>query len=128
MELNRSKEWWMARIKKEPDGTIGAGGAFYAKQSLSLRLWHALGFHHAKDREALFDWRNEEPKEGDWWTVGALTTHVVVYFGWADRLRLLLTGTCEVTSYTRTNVPVCRAESRSQIAVLSPQRLTLRDF
>lgn len=117
----------MDRIKDEPDGFIGAG-AFSARQPLSLRIWHLLGFHRANDREALFDWRNEEPKDGDWWKVGALSTHVTVYFGWADRLRLLLTGTCEVTSYTRTNVTVDRAETRSQIAVLSPQRLTKRDF
>lgn len=129
MQINRSKEWWMDRIKDEPDGIIGAGGgAFYAKQPLSLRICRALGFHRAKDSEALFDWRNEEPKPGDWWKVGALSTRVTIYFGWADRLRLLLTGTCEVTSYTRTNVAVERAETRSQISVLSPQRLTRRDF
>lgn len=128
MQLLRSKEWWADRIKSEHDVPIGAGGAFCARPTIRQRIWWALGYHHTPDSEALFDWRNEEPKPGDWWKVGALSTHVTVYFGWADRLRLLLTGTCEVTSYTRTNVPVDRAETRSQIAVLSPQRLTRRDF
>ena len=84
-------------------------------------LWYRFGFHYHEDD--LFEWRNEEPKPGDWWTVGAVTTRVKIHFSFLDRLRLLISGTAEVTSYTRTNVTVDKAVTRSAVAVLPPSAM-----
>ncbi len=82
-------------------------------------IWYRLGFHYRFD-EDLFNWRNEEPKEGDWFVPSALCTHVVVHLGWLDRCKLLITGKAEVISYTRTDVLVKKAVTRSEFCVLPP--------
>lgn len=81
-------------------------------------IWHRLGFRHRWD-ESLFDWRNQEPPEPGF-VVGAFATHVVAHVSWLDRLRLFISGRCEIIVYTKTDVLVNKAASRSQFAVLPP--------
>lgn len=80
--------------------------------------WYRLGFRHTWD-ESLFDWRNQEPPE-DGFVPGAFSTHIHVRVSWLDRLRLLITGHCEVVCYTKTDVLVNQAKTRSTFAVLPP--------
>jgi hypothetical protein len=82
-------------------------------------LWYRLGWRYKYD-EALFEWRNTTPSPTDWWKPGCLSTLTVMRIGWLDRIRLLISGTCELRLDTRTNVIVDRAESRSQFSVLPP--------
>jgi hypothetical protein len=82
-------------------------------------IWYRFGFRYRFD-EALFDWRNQEPQADDWFAPSALCTRVKIRVSWLDRLRLLCSGTCEVSCHTRTDVLVSRAETRSQFAVLPP--------
>jgi hypothetical protein len=117
MQFIRSKEWWMNRIKDEPDAPISAG-AFYAKQPLSLRIWHWLGFHKSFSEE-LFEWRNMEPPE-EGFAPSAFHTETHVILDWKDRLRVLVTGHICVDVWTKTDEPVNRAKSRSEVAVLPP--------
>ena len=92
--------------------------AVVGKPSLRERLWRWLGFRHRFD-EALWKWRNE-PTDG--FAEGVITTTVAVRLGKTDRLRLLVSGHCEVAVYTKTSVLVEHAVTRSQFAVLSPAR------
>lgn len=87
-------------------------GAFGASQSLSNKIWRKLGYFGQFD-EALFDWRQDVPKGGD-----LLTTDTRVQFSLGDRLRLLLSGRCEVTTYTKTRVEVRDVETRSEVRVM----------
>lgn len=111
----------MDRIKNEPDGFIG-GGAYYAKQPLSLRIWHFLGFYGKHD-ESLFDWRNEQPPQSGF-VQSCLHTETHVILDWKDRIRALFTGHLRVDVWTKTDVEVKRMQSRSTIAVLPPMRKT----
>lgn len=105
----------MDKIANEPDVLIGAGGGAYSAINKPT-LWYRLGFHYGSD--GLFDWRNEkEPGLVD----SALTTEVHVMLTFVDRLRLLLTGHLGVTVYTKTDVLVNHAKSRSAVAVLPPR-------
>lgn len=99
-----------------------AGGAFYAiyKPTLRERAWRRLGFRQRFD-EALWTWKNE-PMEG--FAEGAITTTVAVYVGYVDRLRLLISGHCQVDVYTKTSVVAEHAVSRSGFSVLPPVRAT----
>lgn len=92
-----------------------------SRPTLAVRFWRALGFVYRWD-EDLFNWKHAEPApdEQGWWVPGCVTTHVAVSVSWLDRLRLLVTGCCEVSIYTRTDVLVRRAETRSEFAVLPP--------
>lgn len=82
-------------------------------------IWERLGFRRRFDEE-LFAWRNEEPKPEDGLVPSALCTHVRVHIDWWDRLRLLVSGACEIEVYTKTDVLVNKAISRSQFSVLPP--------
>lgn len=82
-------------------------------------IWNRLGFKYSWD-ENLFDWRNAEPVESDWFVPGTLNTETIIHVSFLDRLRLLVSGKCAIDCYTRTNVTVGRAESRSKFAVLPP--------
>lgn len=95
-------------------------GAFAVmnKPTLLQRLWRRLGYGFRFD-EALFDWRNQEPPE-EGFVPGAMSTHVTIHVSWPDRLRLLLSGRCEIVSYMKTDTLVNRAATRSQFAVLPP--------
>lgn len=99
---------------------IEAGGAYYSiyKPSLRERVWRRLGFRH-RFNEALLKWRNE-PTDGC--VEGAITTTVAVHVGYVDRLRLLISGHCEIAVYTKTDVLVQRAVTGSQFDVLPPVR------
>lgn len=79
-------------------------------------IWHRLGFRRHFD-EALFDWRND-PMEG--FAEGAVTTNINVHVSFMDRLRILFSGHVEIAAYTKTNVNVDRAVTRSEFAVLPP--------
>lgn len=106
----------MNRIKDEPD--FVDGGAYCAKQTIRQRIWQALGFH-GRFSEELFDWRNMEPPEAGF-APSALHTETHVTLDWKDRLRALVTGHIRVDVYTKTDVPVGKALSRSEVAVLPP--------
>ena len=93
--------------------------AMIYRPTLMQRLWRRLGFGTRWD-EALFDWRSADPGPDDWFVPGVLSTRTVVHVDWRDRLRLLLSGKCEVATYTRTNVAVARGETRSLFSVLPP--------
>ncbi len=90
-----------------------------SRESLRSRFWRRLGFGFRSDT-GLFDWRNEEPKDGDWWVIGAISTTTVVHVSFLDRLRLLVSGRAYLEESTRTNVEVERAETRSAFCVLPP--------
>jgi hypothetical protein len=94
------------------------------RPTLMQRLWRRLGFGR-RWNEALFDWRSADPQPGDWFAPGVLTTRTVVHIDWRDRLRILVSGRCEVTTYTRTDVGVDRVEARSQFSVLPPAKASL---
>lgn len=87
-------------------------GAYVAGQSLSNRIWRNLGYFGSFN-EAAFDWRQEVPKDGD-----LLTTVTTVRFSFLDRLRLLVSGHCEVSVYTKTLVPIGKTETMSEVRVL----------
>lgn len=89
-------------------------GAFY--QEYKPTIWDRMGFRHQFD-EALFNWRND-PLDG--FVESAITTHVNIHVSFWDRLRLLLTGHAELTTYTKTNVTVDHAVTRSEFAILPP--------
>lgn len=116
MQINRSKEWWMNRIKDEPDGFIGAGVAMAAKPTLRQRIIWALGLHRKYD-EDLFNWRNMEPPE-EGFVPSCLHTETHCVLDWKDRLRVLLTGHVVVDVWTKTDVAIKRSKSRSEVAVL----------
>lgn len=121
MNLNVTKEWCLKMAKMEDDAPIGAGvpdgGAYYAKPSLRTRIWQKFGFCF---HDSAFEWRTQEPKEGDWWVPGTLNTDVTITVDWLDRLRLLVTGHCKLLTYTRTDVLVNKSEARSTFTVLPP--------
>ena len=96
------------------------GGAYYVVEKETIRsiVWRKLGFRHRFDEE-LFDWRNKEPPE-EGFVVGAITTNVTIRVSFLDRLRLLVSGHAELSVYTKTNVEIDRAVSRSEFAVLPP--------
>jgi hypothetical protein len=79
-------------------------------------LWYRLGFRYRFD-EGLFNWRDEETPG---FAPDAITTRIKIRVSFADRLRLLVSGHCEVSAYTKTNVPVDHAITRSRFAVLPP--------
>jgi len=118
----------MKMAELEGDTPIGAGRpeidetagmAFSAGPSLRQRIWWWLGFGHQFD-QPLFDWRTQEAKPDDWFVSSALTTETTIHIDWLDRLRILVSGRCSLSTYSRTDVLVNRAESRSQFAVLPP--------
>lgn len=90
-------------------------------QASKPTIWYRLGFHYGWD-EALFNWRSADPEPDDWFVAGALTTRIEVHVGFLDRIRLLISGRCELFCSTRTDVVVKRAETRSQFAVLPPKK------
>lgn len=94
------------------------GGAFYAPESFRSKFWRKMGFCHHFD-EDLFDWRNQDPPQ-EGFVISAITTNVAIHVSFMDRLRLLVSGRAELSVYTKTNVVVDRAISRSQFAVLPP--------
>lgn len=94
------------------------GGAFYAPESMRFIIWRKLGFRH-RFNEELFDWRNQEPPE-EGFVIGAISTNVEIRVSFMDRLRLLVSGHANLSVYTKTNVMVDRAASRSEFAVLPP--------
>lgn len=128
MKLNVSKEWCMKMADLEGDAIIGAdvpgldetaGYGSYARPTFRQRLWRRLGFGFHFD-EALFDWRNQEAEASDWFVSSAFNTVTDIHIDWLDRLRILISGRCSLSAYTRTDVLVNKAESRSQFAVLPP--------
>lgn len=94
---------------------------FYAvhKPTSWERIVKFLGFGRHWD-EALFEWRNQEPQTGDWFVPSVFSTHTIVRIDWKDRLRILLSGRVEVICFSKMNVVVNRAESRSEFVVLAP--------
>lgn len=90
--------------------------AFYVKPTIRQRIWWALGFCWKKTDEN-FEWRMMEPPE-EGFAPGALHTETHVLLDWKDRLRVLVTGHIGIDVYTKTDVPVKRARSRSDVAVL----------
>jgi hypothetical protein len=101
-----------------PSNTDNA--AFCAKQPLRLRVWQFLGFCRQYDDD-LFEWRNAE---GDGFAPSAFHTETHCILGWKDRLRVLVTGHVAVDVWSKTDVIVGRAVSRSSVAVLPPIRTT----
>lgn len=108
MRLIRSKEWWLARVAREPDAAIGAGSlasnmnmAQIHVASMRERFWRWAGFHYHL---------GDEPEGADnleGWTCTVSRMH----FGWADRLRLVLTGRLMVKTILHTDTPsamVCK--------------------
>lgn len=89
-------------------------GALCATQSLASRIWHKLGFF-ARFDEPLFDWRQNVPEGGD-----LITNDTTVTLSWDDRLRVLLSGRCALTVWTKTEHVVGKTESRSQFCVMPP--------
>lgn len=79
-------------------------------------IWHRLGWRYRSD-ESLFDWRNKE-EEG--FAPHALCTRTEIHITFVDRLRLLISGRCELTAYTKTDKLVDHAVTRAQFAVLPP--------
>lgn len=61
-----------------------------------------------------------EPYDDPAWAPGECSTHVHITACWRDRLRLLISGRCEVQIRMRTDVPVGRIESRSNFTVQPP--------
>jgi len=100
-------------MSNAPDG-------FLQENALKPSIWHRLGFCRPWD-EDLFEWRNAEPGQEDWWVEGTITTNTVVHVDWLDRLRILISGKCRVESFTRTSVTVAHAETRSIFSVLPPR-------
>lgn len=92
-----------------------------SKPSLRQRVWSGLGFGKTFDGD-LFDWRTAEPGPSDWFVSGVISTHVRIHVGFLDRLRILISGECEVSCYTRTNVTVDQAQTRSDFAVMPPHK------
>lgn len=121
LKFNRSKEWWMNKIKNEPDVIIGAG-AYCAKPTLRQRICWLLGLHRKHD-ETLFEWRTMDPPEKGF-APSCLHTETHCVLDWRDRLRVLLTGHVLVDVWTKTDVEVKKSYSRSQIAVLPPLRVS----
>jgi hypothetical protein len=116
MQFIRSKEWWMDRIKNEPDVPIGAGGAYCARQPLSARIWRGLGFG-MNNRMDMTDWRcDEEPG----FAPGALITDTVVHLDFLDRLRVLIGGRLRIEVSTKTDVLVKKSKSMSAVGVMPP--------
>lgn len=115
MQFLRSKEWWMNRIKDEPDGFIGAG-AMCAKETLSSRIWRVLGFGMS-NRIDMVDWRCEEEPG---FAPGALITDTVVRLDFLDRLRVLFGGRLRIEISTKTDVLVKKAKSLSAVGVMPP--------
>lgn len=116
MKLERSKEWWMDRIKDEPDGIIGAGGAFCARETLSARIWRWLGFGMG-NRWDMVEWRCEEEPG---FAPGALITDTVVHLDFLDRLRVLIGGRLRIEVSTKTDVLVKKSKSMSAVGVMPP--------
>lgn len=81
-------------------------------------LWYRLGFHYSSD-EDLFNWRNQEPPE-EGFAPGAFCTVIGVRISFLDRLRILASGHCQISVYTKTDVMPLKIKSRSIFAVLPP--------
>jgi len=96
------------------DAATEQSGAFCSVHKPTI--WDRMGFRRRFD-ESLFDWRNN-PLDG--FVESAITTHVSIYVSLWDRLRLLLTGHAELIAYTRTNVMVDHAVTRSEFTILPP--------
>lgn len=106
----------MSRIKNEPDVPIAAGGAYCARQSLSSRIWQALGFGMF-NRMDMVDWRcAEEPG----FAPGALITDIVVVLDFLDRLRVLFGGRLRIEVSTKTDILVKNCKSMSAVGVMPP--------
>jgi hypothetical protein len=92
--------------------------AFYAAPTLSDRLWRAMGFvYHL----------GEEPEGADA-LPGWMKTDMHIHFGWADRLRLLLSGKLFIASIVQTDTPsamVCK--SRMDWRIKTPGERHARD-
>lgn len=116
MQINRSKEWWMDRIKNEPDVPIMAGDAYCAREPLSSRIWRGLGFGMS-NRSDMIDWRCEEE---DGFAPGALITDTVVVLDFMDRLRVLFGGRIRLEVSTKTDVLVKKSKSMSAVGVMPP--------
>lgn len=115
MKLDRSKEWWMNKIKQEPAVPIGAGGAFYARQPLRDRIAQSLGFGRCSSPR--FD---EIADDDPNWAAARLRVSTIVNLDWLDRLRLLIGGRLLVEASVKTDVIVRRSMARSNVGVLSP--------
>lgn len=89
-------------------------GVFYSVYKPTI--WDRMGFRRRFD-ETLFGWRND-PLDG--FVESAITTHVQIHVSFLDRLRLLVTGHAELIAYTKTNVIVDHAITRSEFTVLPP--------
>lgn len=90
-----------------------------APPSLADRVWRWLGYRRAYDHD-LIEWRTAEPQPLDWWKPGALVTVTEIRLGFVDRLRLLVSGRCEVEVSARTDAIVGRSEARAVVSVLAP--------
>ena len=91
-----------------------------AYQETRRTIWDRLGFGFRRSAE-LLDWKVTAPKPSDWFVPGVLTTGTWIKLDWRDRLRLLLSGTLLVETYTRTDVEVRRCESRNAIGIMAPK-------
>ena len=93
------------------------GGAFAQGPSWRTRMWQRLGFFGRFDQECS-DWREDVPEGGD-----LIHVETTISISFVDRLRILLSGRCELRSYTKTTVPVAKCETRSTFRVMPPEWL-----
>lgn len=98
-------------INKMNDDTQ-SNGAMCATPHWSVRFWRALGFYSTYNEE-LFEWRMNVPEGGD-----MITTETTLLVSWGDRLRILFSGKCELSTYIKTAMPVVAVETRSEFRVL----------
>lgn len=76
-------------------------------------VWGRLGF--GSKRIPRFE-DDEHPDLAPHW----MTSHVIGVLDWKDRLRVLISGKIEVVVSTKTDVPVTKAVSKSNLGVLPP--------
>jgi hypothetical protein len=92
------------------------GGAFYAKEPLSSRLWCWLGYGWARAP------RPDEDELIEGWAPGWFIVETRAHLDWKDRLRILVSGNLMVQQAIKTDVPIARSRSTSDIKILRPGR------
>lgn len=83
-------------------------GAYHLVPTLRQRFWRKLGFRYHL---------GEEP-EGTETMIGWMRTDCRIHFGWADRLRLLVSGTLKFSTIVHHDTPsasVCKTRLDWQI-------------
>ncbi len=89
-------------------------GVFCATASWRTRMWQRLGFF-GRFEESVFDWRQDVPDGGD-----LIHVETTISISFVDRMRILISGRCELRSYTKTVVPIGKCETRSEFRVMPP--------